>query len=126
MNIRYALLVATCSCLCLLSPGLLAQEQPAAKKKAESSGEVAARQKQIGSRLGKLEQTMERLANLLAKQSPEQAAKLRLAWQRSKSDQNVRTIQEIEKLTVKRAKLWRLSVQQEVGSELKEPAADLV
>jgi len=118
VNIRYALLVATCSCLCLLSPGLLAQEQPAAKKKAESSGEVAARQKQIGSRLGKLEQTMERLANLLAKQSPEQAAKLRLAWQRSKSDQNVRTIQEIENLIREGYFTEALEKQKNLGSAL--------
>ena len=41
---------------------------------------------------------MERLASLLAKQNPEQAAKLRLAWQRSKSDQNLRFITEIENL----------------------------
>jgi len=103
VNIRTALLVAVCFGLTPLTPGVLAQDQPdsekaASKKEAESSEDVAARQKQVAARLGKLEQTMERLANLLAKQNPEQAAKLRLAWQRSKADQNVRTIQEIENL----------------------------
>jgi len=64
----------------------------------ESAEDVAAKQRELGKRIEKLEQTMERIAALIAKQNPEQAAKLRAAWQRSRSDQNTRVIQEIENL----------------------------
>jgi hypothetical protein len=106
---RASLVLAACFFLSSLTPIGWAQdsstEQPAGeagekteKTAPESNDVVASKQRQIGDRLGKLEGTMERLANLLAKQNPEQAAKLRLAWQRSKSDQNMRSIQEIENL----------------------------
>ncbi|MEM8885297.1 MAG: hypothetical protein AAGD14_14610 [Planctomycetota bacterium] len=65
---------------------------------AEEPEDVASKQRDLGKRLEKVEQTMERIAALLAKQSPEQAAKLRMAWQRSRSDQNTRVVQEIEHL----------------------------
>ena len=118
MSLRSTLLAAVCFSLTWFAPGVLAEEAPAAEKKAESPEDVAARQKQVAARLGKLEQTMERLANLLAKQNPEQAAKLRLAWQRSKADQNVRTLQEIENLIREGYFTEALEKQKDIGSAL--------
>ena len=46
----------------------------------ESVDDVAGQQRDLGKRIEKLEQTMERIASILAKQNPEQAAKLRSAW----------------------------------------------
>jgi hypothetical protein len=84
----------------------------------ESSDGVAAKQRDLGKRIGELEQTMERIASLLAKQNPEQAAKLRLAWQRSRSDQNIRVIQEIENLIREGYFTEALEKQKHLGTSL--------
>jgi hypothetical protein len=84
----------------------------------ESADDVAAKQRDLGKRIEKLEQTMERIASLLAKQNPEQAAKLRSAWQRSRSDQNTRVIQEIENLIRQGYFTEALEKQKNLGSAL--------
>jgi len=114
--------------LMLLTVPALAQDGDSPKKpekaeakpaeKPESTEDVASRQRQVGHRLGKLEQTMERLASLLAKQNPEQAAKLRLAWQRSKADQNLRIVTEIENLIREGHFTEALEMQKDLGSAL--------
>ncbi len=107
--------------LVLLTVPALAQDGESPKKPAdspESTEDVASRQRQVGQRLGKLEQTMERLASLLAKQNPEQAAKLRLAWQRSKADQNLRIVTEIENLIREGHFTEALEMQKDLDSAL--------
>jgi len=84
----------------------------------ESAEDVAAKERELGKRIEKLEQTMERIASLLAKQNPEQAAKLRAAWQRSRSDQNTRVIQEIENLIRQGYFTEALEKQKNLGSAL--------
>jgi len=84
----------------------------------ESAEDVAAKQRELGKRIEKLEQTMERIASLLAKQNPEQAAKLRAAWQRSRSDQNTRVVQEIENLLRQGYFTEALEKQKDLGSAL--------
>ncbi len=82
---------------CLIAAPLLA-EGPPAEKPALSSAELAEKQREIGERLAKIEETMKRIADQLAGQNPEQAARLRMAWQRSQADRNLEKIGEIEAL----------------------------
>jgi hypothetical protein len=104
----------------LLATALLALPLFAGDESAEkqSADDVAAKQRDLGKRIEKLEQTMERIAALIAKQNPEQAAKLRSAWQRSRSDQNTRMIQEIENLIRQGYFTEALEKQKNLGSSL--------
>lgn len=110
MTVRFPLFAVLAACL-LLPVSYLAAEE-------DANDGVAAKQRDLGSRIGKLEQTMERIASLLAKQNPEQAAKLRLAWQRSRSDQNVRVIREIENLIREGYFTEALEKQKDLGESL--------
>jgi hypothetical protein len=60
--------------------------------------DLAAEQEDVGERLKKIEDAMRRIADLMASRDPEQAARLKLAFQRSKDDRNLDTIKEIENL----------------------------
>jgi len=90
----------------LLAPIASAQDVPVpvddAKAKDEkpvkSVEELAAEQKDVGRRLGKIEETMRRITKILEKRSPDQAARLKMAWQRSRDDRNIDKIAEIEDL----------------------------
>ena len=82
---------------------LYAQDKPAepAEKKPEkvlSPEELAAQQKSVGERVAKIEKTMNRIASILEKRNPEQAALLRMAIQQSKSDANLEKVSAIEAL----------------------------
>jgi hypothetical protein len=79
----------------LLSSLVLAQEPaPPAPK----GSEIADQEKAVGERLKKIEDTMQRIMKQLAKRNPDQAARLKMAWQRSKDDRNLERIAEIETL----------------------------
>jgi len=82
---------------CLLAAAVLADEPPA-KKPVPTTAELADKQREVGERLAKIEETMKRIADQLAGQNPEQAARLRMAWQRSQADRNLEKIAEIETL----------------------------
>ncbi len=82
---------------CMLAATVLGDE-PAAKKPPPTTAELADRQREVGERLAKIEETMKRIADQLAGQNPEQAARLRMAWQRSQADRNLEKIAEIETL----------------------------
>ncbi len=91
-----------------LTAPLIAQdapEKPAADEKAKKADEkaltpeeLAAQQKLVGERVAKIEETMLRIAKILEKRNPEQAALLRMAIQQSKSDANLEKIAAIESL----------------------------
>lgn len=84
----------------LLSSLALAQEpaQPAPAAPAPKGGEIADQERAVGERLKKIEDTMQRIMKQLAKRNPDQAARLKMAWQRSKDDRNLEKITEIETL----------------------------
>ncbi len=84
----------------LLSPLVLAQEPApqAPPAPAPKAGEIADKQHAVGERLARIEETMQRIMKQLAKRNPDQAARLKMAWQRSKDDQNTQRISEIETL----------------------------
>ena len=115
MRSFHSLSAAVTLALLLFAVPALAQQE---EKKPESTEDVASRQRQVGQRLVNLEQTMERLASLLARQNPEQAAKLRLAWQRSKADQNLRAVTEIENLIREGHFTEALERQKDLGNAL--------
>ncbi len=81
----------------LLSSLVLAQE-PAPPAPAPKAGEIADKQHEVGERLKRIEDTMQRIMKQLAKNNPDQAARLKMAWQRSKDDRNTEKIDEIETL----------------------------
>jgi hypothetical protein len=62
------------------------------------AGEIADHQREVGERLRKIEETMQRIMKQLAARNPDQAARLKMAWQRSKDDRNLERIAEIETL----------------------------
>lgn len=76
----------------LFAPLLLAQDAP------PTADDLAAQQRRVGERLAKIEETMRRVAKIIEKDNPEQAARLKMAWDRSKSDRNLEKIGEIEDL----------------------------
>jgi len=94
--VKWTLALALCF---LLAPFAPAQDAaPAPENKVLSPEELAARQKEVGERLAKIEDTMNRIVKQLAKRNPDQAALLKLAWQRSKDDRNLEKISDIETL----------------------------
>ncbi|MDH3591211.1 MAG: hypothetical protein OER88_04995, partial [Planctomycetota bacterium] len=99
MNRIPALLVA----LLFLAPAYAQDKEepgkPAATpkaKEAKTPEELAASQREVGKRLQKIEETMQRVAKILEKRNPEQAALLRMAIQQSKADANMEKVREIE------------------------------
>jgi hypothetical protein len=89
--------------LLALAPALPAQDPaPSREEKAPTAEELAETQKDLGERLAGLEKTMQRIAKILEKRNPDQAARLRIALQRSKYDRNVEAIKEIESLLQER------------------------
>jgi hypothetical protein len=64
--------------------------------KALSADELAKEQEEIRERLKKIEETMRRIGRLLEKDNPDQAARLKMAWDRSRNDRNLDRIKEIE------------------------------
>lgn len=84
----------------LLASIVLAQEPaPApAPAPAPKATEIADKQHEVGERLKRIEETMQRIMKQLAKRNPDQAARLKMAWQRSKDDRNTEKITEIETL----------------------------
>jgi len=92
--VKRALLVSA-----LLSCLALAQDSaPPAPAPAPKAGEIADKQHEVGERLKRIEDTMQRIMKQLAKNNPDQAARLKMAWQRSKDDRNLERIDEIETL----------------------------
>jgi hypothetical protein len=80
----------------LLAPLAPAQDnEPPAKIDAE---DLAKEQEKVGRRLAKIEETMRRITKILEARNPDQAARLKIAWQRSKDDRNLERIKEIEDL----------------------------
>jgi len=82
----------------LLTPLALSQEPAPAPAPAPKAGEIADEQHDIGERIKRIEETMQRIAKQLAKRNPDQAARLKMAWQRSKDDGNLQKVAEIETL----------------------------
>jgi hypothetical protein len=84
----------------LLAPLAPAQdaEPPAKKPTVIDAEDLAKEQEQVGRRLGKIEETMRRITKILEARNPDQAARLKIAWQRSKDDRNLERIKEIEDL----------------------------
>ena len=84
----------------LLFSTALAQEPapPAPPAPAPKAAEIADKQHEVGERLKRIEETMTRIMKQLAKRNPDQAARLKMAWQRSKDDRNAEKISEIETL----------------------------
>lgn len=82
---------------CALLSSLALSQEPAPAP-APKAGEIADKQKEVGDRLKRIEETMQRIMKQLAKNSPEQAARLKMAWQRSKDDRNLEKVSEIETL----------------------------
>ena len=83
----------------LCCQGLLAQDGETPKPQpVPDAATLADNQKTIGERVEKIEETMRRIAKILEKDNPDQAARLKMAWDRSKNDQNVKRIEEIEVL----------------------------
>ncbi len=83
----------------LLSSLALAQDTaPPAPAPAPKAGEIADKQHEVGERLKRIEETMQRIMKQLAKNNPDQASRLKMAWQRSKDDRNTERIEEIETL----------------------------
>jgi len=80
----------------LLAPLAPAQDKdPPAKTDAE---DLAKEQEKVGRRLAKIEETMRRITKILEARNPDEAARLKMAWQRSKDDRNIDRIKEIEDL----------------------------
>jgi len=84
----------------LLSSLALAQDPAPAPTPAPApaAGELADQQREVGERLKRIEETMQRIMKQLSKNNPDQAARLKMAWQRSKDDRNLEKIGEIETL----------------------------
>jgi hypothetical protein len=83
----------------LFAPLASAQDAPPADRKpVKSTEELATDQEEIGRRLAKIEETMKRITKILEKRNPDQAARLKMAWQRSRDDRNLERIKEIENL----------------------------
>jgi len=93
--VKRAIVFLTATLLC---PTALAQDATPDPKPAPSADEIAKEQREIGERLEKIEDTMQRIMKQLMKRNPDQAARLKMAWQRSKDDRNLERIQEIETL----------------------------
>ena len=72
----------------LLAPLAPAQdaEPPAKKPPAIDAEDLAKEQEQVGRRLEKIEETMRRITKILEARNPDQAARLKIAWQRSKDE----------------------------------------
>ncbi|HEX5137337.1 MAG TPA: hypothetical protein VFY93_10210 [Planctomycetota bacterium] len=89
--------LVACALLCPLAfpqdPAPAPAPAPAPK-----AGEIADEQHDIGERLKRIEETMQRITKQLAKRNPDQAARLKMAWQRSKDDRNLEKVGEIETL----------------------------
>ncbi len=76
---------------------LLAQDAGPEKKEPPTGDEIAERQAKIRLRLKSIEETMERVASVLSRTNPEQAARLMEAFRRSKvEDSNIEKLTEIE------------------------------
>jgi hypothetical protein len=82
---------------CALLANLAIGQEPAPTP-APKAGEIADQQHDIGERLKRIEDTMQRIMKQLAKRNPDQAARLKMAWQRSKDDRNLEKVSEIETL----------------------------
>ena len=80
----------------LLAP--LAPAQEAGKPAAIDAEDLAKEQEKVGRRLAKIEETMRRITKILEARNPDEAARLKMAWQRSKDDRNLDRIKEIEDL----------------------------
>jgi len=97
---RFAVtLLAGSLSLGFLVPGLLLAQDPAKKKDEQpvlTAEQLAAQQKKVRQRLKKIHETMDRIANILAKTDPEKAGRLREALNRSLDDRNIDKIREIE------------------------------
>jgi hypothetical protein len=80
----------------ILAP--LASAQDAERPAKTDAEELAQEQEKVGRRLAKIEETMRRITKILEARNPDQAARLKMAWQRSKDDRNLDRIKEIEDL----------------------------
>lgn len=106
-----ALLVAL-----LLAPLAPAQDKdPGGKIDAEG---LAQEQEKVGRRLAKIEETMRRITKILEARNPDQAARLKMAWQRSRDDRNLERIKEIEDLLKEEYFNRALDQQKELGKAL--------
>jgi len=103
-----------------LAPLALAQDsQPPGKKPpALDAEDLAKEQEKIGQRLGKIEETMRRITKILEARNPDQAARLKMAWQRSKDDRNLDRVREIEDLLREEYFNRALDQQKELGKAL--------
>ena len=119
--------IALLAALLALPATLTAQEggagQPAAaearpEQPVLGGDELAEKQAAVAEQVRKIEQTMDRIADQLAGRNPDEAARLRMAWQRSKDDRNVDRILEI--LDLLRAESWDYAYkeQQELETSL--------
>jgi len=80
----------------LLAPLAPAQDREPLGK--TDTGDLAKEQEKVGRRLAKIEETMRRITKILEARNPDEAARLKMAWQRSKDDRNIDRIREIEDL----------------------------
>jgi hypothetical protein len=83
---------------CALLSSLGVAQEPAPSAPAPKAPEIADKQHEVGERLKRIEETMQRIMKQLAKRNPDQAARLKMAWQRSKDDRNLEKVAEIETL----------------------------
>lgn len=98
-----------------LCTALRAQDaDPAAKpeKPPESAEQLAQRQAEIARRLRAIEETMQRIKDLLARTDPDKAARLELAWRRSRTeDKNLEKARLIEDLL--KSEYWQDAIREQ-------------
>ncbi|MHC4493536.1 MAG: hypothetical protein ACYTDU_18160, partial [Planctomycetota bacterium] len=100
----------------LLAP--LAAAQDVERPPKIDAEELAKEQEKVGRRLAKIEETMRRITKILEARNPDQAARLKMAWQRSKDDRNLGRIKEIEDLLREEYFNRALDQQKELGRSL--------
>ncbi len=96
----------------------LRAEEPKAEPPAESAEQLAQRQAEVGRRLKALEETMRRIARILAKTDPEKAARLEMAMRRSLEEGNLRRVEEIQNYLESKLFQEALNEQRELSKAL--------
>ena len=92
------------------------EEKPAPP--AETAEELAQRQAEVGRRLKALEETMRRIAKIMARTDPDKAARLEMAVRRSVEEGNLRRVEEIENYLASKLFQQALNEQRELAKAL--------